>query len=107
MEDLLSDQPVELIVAPGAELGIELVGNRKPSLVIMDINLPGMNGIEAQRALQRWPETAKIPVVALSAAAMPGEATKIAEAGFYRFLTKPVRVDELLTTLEEILAKST
>ncbi len=107
MEDLLSDQPVELIVAPSAELGIELVRNRKPSLVIMDINLPGMNGIEAQRALQRWPETAKIPVVALSAAAMPGEATKIAEAGFYRFLTKPVRVDELLTTLEEILAKST
>lgn len=105
MEDLLSDQPVELVVAPSAELGIELVRTRRPSLVIMDINLPGMNGIEARRALQRWPETADIPVVALSAAAMPGEAKRIAEAGFFRFLTKPVRVDELLATLDEILGK--
>lgn len=105
MEDLLGDQPVELIVAPSAELGLELVRSRRPSLVIMDINLPGMNGIEARRALQRWPETSDIPVVALSAAAMPGEAKKIADAGFYRFLTKPVRVDELLETLDEILGK--
>lgn len=105
MEDLLSDQPVELVVAPSAELGIELVRTRRPSLVIMDINLPGMSGIEARRALQRWPETAEIPVVALSAAAMPGEAKRIAEAGFFRFLTKPVRVDELLATLDEILGK--
>lgn len=105
MEDLLSDQPVELVVAPSAELGIELVRTRRPSLVIMDINLPGMSGIEARRALLRWPETAEIPVVALSAAAMPGEAKRIAEAGFFRFLTKPVRVDELLATLDEILGK--
>jgi PAS domain S-box-containing protein len=105
MEDLLSDQPVELIVAPSAELGIELVRNRRPNLVIMDINLPGMSGIDARRALQQWPETASIPVVALSAAAMPGEAKKITDAGFFRFLTKPVRVDELLETLEEILGK--
>jgi signal transduction histidine kinase/ActR/RegA family two-component response regulator len=103
MEDLLGDEPVELIVAPSAELGLEVVRTRLPSLVIMDINLPGMSGIEARRLLQQWPDTAGIPVVALSAAAMPGEAKRIIEAGFYRFLTKPVRVDELMATLSEIL----
>lgn len=103
MEDLLGDEPVELIVAPSAELGLEVVRTRLPSLVIMDINLPGMSGIEARRLLQQWPDTAGIPVVALSAAVMPGEAKRIIEAGFYRFLTKPVRVDELMATLSEIL----
>jgi PAS domain S-box-containing protein len=106
MEDLLSDEPVELLVAPSAELGVEVVRTRLPRLVIMDINLPGMSGIEARQMLLQWPETAHIPVVALSAAAMPGEAKRITEAGFHRFLTKPVRVDELMTTLDEILGRA-
>lgn len=106
MEDLLSEEGVELIVAPNAELGLEVIRSRHPSVVIMDINLPGMSGIEARQLLQQSPETAHIPVIALSAAAMPGEAKRIADAGFYRFLTKPVLVDELMATMDELLKKT-
>lgn len=104
MEDLLSDfDRVELVTAPTAEIGIELVRTRRPSAVIMDIHLPGMNGFEAMRRLQEWPETREIPVVALSAAAMVRDAARLEGAGFHRYLTKPVQVDELTAVLEEIL----
>jgi CheY-like chemotaxis protein len=69
----------------------------------MDINLPGMSGFEATRRLREWPETTGIPVIALSAAAMVGDSARVSNAGFYRYLTKPVRVDELARVLEELL----
>jgi PAS domain S-box-containing protein len=104
MEDLIADfERVELLVAPTAEIGIELVRARQPNVVIMDINLPGMNGIEATRRLHEWPETRDIPVIALSAAAMVRDAKRVEDAGFYRYLTKPVKVDELARALEELL----
>jgi PAS domain S-box-containing protein len=104
MEDLIADfHRVDLITAPTAEIGIELVRARKPSAVIMDINLPGMSGFEATRRLREWPETQGIPIVALSAAAMVGDRARIEAAGFYRYLTKPVKVDELTAVLEELL----
>ncbi len=104
MRDLLGDfERVELSTAPTAEIGIELVRTKRPQVVIMDINLPGMSGIEATRKLREWPETARIPVVALSAAAMVRDSTRVAEAGFYRYLTKPVKVDELAAVLEKLL----
>ena len=103
MEDLLADfEAVKLLTAPNAEIGIELVRARRPQAVIMDINLPGMSGIEAARRLGEWPETRDIPVIALTAAAMLGESQKAA-GGFHRFLTKPVSVDKLTAVLEEIL----
>lgn len=103
MTDLLADfERVELITAPTAEIGIEVVRARTPDVVIMDINLPGMSGLEATRQLKSWPETRDIPIVALSAAAMIRDAARVAGAGFYRYLTKPVRVDELTATLEEL-----
>jgi PAS domain S-box-containing protein len=104
MEDLISDfARVDLVTAPTAEIGVELVRARQPQVVIMDINLPGMSGFEATRRLQEWPETRAIPVVALSAAAMVRDKARIADAGFYRYLTKPVKVDELAQVLEELL----
>jgi CheY-like chemotaxis protein len=69
----------------------------------MDINLPGMSGFEATRLLHEWPETRHIPVVALSAAAMVRDSERIQQAGFYRHLTKPVKVDVLAEVLEELL----
>jgi PAS domain S-box-containing protein len=105
MEDLLADYDrVELVTAPTAEIGIELVRARRPDLVIMDINLPGMSGLEATRRLREWPETESIPIVALSAAAMVRDRQRIDDAGFYRYLTKPVQVDELASVLEELLS---
>ena len=107
MQDILDDfGRVELLTAPTAELGLELVRARKPDVVIMDINLPGMSGFEATRQLASWPETRDIPVIALSAAAMIRDAAKLAGAGFYRYLTKPVKVDELTAVLEVLLTRS-
>jgi PAS domain S-box-containing protein len=104
MEDLIGDlERVELVTAPTAEIGIELVRARRPHVVIMDINLPGMSGFEATRLLREWPETREIPIVALSAAAMIRDKARVNEAGFYRYLTKPVKVDELTQVLEELL----
>ncbi|XXT17388.1 PAS domain S-box protein [Sorangium sp. So ce429] len=104
MEALISElDRIDLIIAPNAEIGIELARARRPHVVIMDINLPGMSGYEAMRKLQEWPETRAIPVIALSAAAMPRDTRRAEDAGFYRYLTKPVRVDELTAALEELL----
>lgn len=106
MEDLLSDfERVALVTAPTAEIGIEIVRSKQPDVVIMDINLPGMSGLEATRRLAEWPETRDIPVIALSAAAMVRDAERVKAAGFYRYLTKPVKVDELASTLEELLTR--
>jgi PAS domain S-box-containing protein len=108
MKDLIGDLGrVDLLTAPTAEIGVELVRAHKPDVVIMDINLPGMSGFEATRKLGGWPETRDIPVVALTAAAMTRDTERAAGAGFYRYLTKPVKVDELTGVLEELLVPDT
>jgi PAS domain S-box-containing protein len=104
MHDLIEDLPsVELLTAPTAEIGIELIRTHRPHVVIMDINLPGMSGFDAVERLRDWPETRDIPVIGLSAAALLRDTTRAKEAGFYRYLTKPVKVDELTKVLEELL----
>ena len=104
---MLADlERVELLTAPTAEIGLALIRARRPSVVIMDINLPGMSGLEAVRQLKLSPETQHIPVVALSAAAMVQDAKRVRGAGFYRYLTKPLQVDELMQVLEELLVRT-
>ena len=103
MKEVMAElERVELISVPTAEVGIEIVRDRRPNAVIMDINLPGMSGYEATRKLREWPETKDIPVIALTAAAMTADRKRFADAGFYKYLTKPVRVAELIGTLEEL-----
>jgi CheY-like chemotaxis protein len=102
VEDLAS---VELLTAPTAEIGLALIRAHRPSVVIMDINLPGMSGFDAVKQLKEWPETRDIPVVGLSAAALLKDTTRAKGAGFYRYLTKPVKVAELTATLEELLVR--
>jgi CheY-like chemotaxis protein len=72
----------------------------------MDINLPGMSGLEALRALRAEPTTSEIPVIALTAAASERDRQRGVQAGFYRYLTKPVKVDELIMALEGVLART-
>ena len=104
MRELVEELPsVELLTAPTAEIGLELIRGRRPKVVIMDINLPGMSGFEAVKRLRQWPETRDIPVIGLSAAALVRDTARAKEAGFYRYLTKPVKVDELTQTLEQLL----
>jgi CheY-like chemotaxis protein len=106
MRDVLEEfEHIDLVAIPTAEVGIEVVRDRRPDLVIMDINLPGMSGYEATRRLREWPETKDIPVIALTAAAMTGDRYRASEAGFRKYLTKPVRIDELLQALEELLVE--
>jgi PAS domain S-box-containing protein len=106
MRELMADlASVELLTAPTAEIGLPLVLAHRPDAVILDINLPGMSGLDAMRRLREWPETRDIPVIALSAAALARDTQRGIDAGFYRYLTKPVRVDELTAALEQILVR--
>jgi len=104
MRDLLgSFDGIDLVAAPTAEMGLELARERLPDLIIMDINLPGMSGVDALRVLRGEPATASIPVIALTAAASERDKQRGLQAGFYRYLTKPVKVDELMAALESLL----
>jgi PAS domain S-box-containing protein len=107
MRELIADfERIELLVAPTAEIGLEMARARLPDVVIMDINLPGMSGIEAAQKLRQWPETRDLPIIALSAAAMTGDRLRAQTAVFHRYLTKPVKVDELIETLEPLLERA-
>ncbi len=106
MRDLLDGfEGILLVTAPNAEIGVELALSERPALVIMDINLPGMSGLDALAELKRHPETRDIPVIALTAAASPRDRQRGEQAGFHRYLTKPIKVDELEAVLQEILGK--
>ncbi len=106
LRDLLEAfEHIELVVAQTAEEGLELALARRPQVIIMDINLPGMSGIDALRALRLSPDTRDIPVIALTAAASDRDRERGERAGFYRYLTKPVRVDALEEVLEALLRK--
>jgi len=71
----------------------------------MDINLPGMSGLDALRVLRSIPETRSIPVIALTAAASERDRQRGVDAGFHRYLTKPVRVEELIDEVKKLLAR--
>jgi PAS domain S-box-containing protein len=104
MRELVEELPsVELLTAPTAEIGLEIIRSRRPKVVIMDINLPGMSGLEAIKRLREWPETRDTPVIGLSAAALVRDTARARAAGFYRYLTKPVKADELTSILEQLL----
>jgi CheY-like chemotaxis protein len=92
-----------LLTAVNGTLGIELARANQPEVILMDINLPGISGIEALKILREDPATAHIPVVALSANAMPRDIEKGLQAGFFRYLTKPIKVNEFMDTLDAAL----
>jgi PAS domain S-box-containing protein len=96
----------ELIPAETAETGLEIAAEEVPDLILMDINLPGMNGIEALRELRSVPKLRKIPVIAVSAAAMPSDIEAGAKAGFDRYLTKPIQIDDALQAIGKVLGQS-
>jgi CheY-like chemotaxis protein len=95
-----------LLSARDGTRGIEIARAARPDVVLMDINLPGISGIEALRILSEDPATALIPVIALSANAMPRDIVKGLEAGFFRYLTKPIKINELMDTLEAALTST-
>ena len=104
IEQLIARSPdIALLTARDGLEGVELARANQPDVILMDINLPGISGIEALKILREDPVTAHIPVVALSANAMLGDIEKALQAGFFRYLTKPIKVRELMETLEVAL----
>jgi CheY-like chemotaxis protein len=104
IERIIEDHPqVSMLSARNGDLGIALARSHSPDVILMDINLPGMNGIDAMTILRKDPETAHIPIIALSANAMLHDRKKGLEAGFFRYLTKPIKINELLAALDDAL----
>lgn len=104
LRDLLDNfQNIQLVTAPTAEIGLDLARSLLPNVIIMDINLPGISGLEALRKLKESPETRDIPVIALTAAASERDRQRGEQAGFFRYLTKPVKIAELEAALEQLL----
>lgn len=105
VRDVLQFGGYEVLEATNAEDGIVLARDRKPDVVLMDIHLPGMDGIEALKRLRGDPETRRIPVVALTASAMPDDRVLIEAAGFDGYETKPIGVKRLREVVTEALAR--
>ncbi|MBU0675625.1 MAG: PAS domain S-box protein [Proteobacteria bacterium] len=103
---LLVEQLIELrsdvclVGATDGPQGLAMALSRRPEVILMDINLPGISGIEVLKNLRKDPATAHIPVIALSANAMPRDIEKGLAAGFFRYLTKPIKIDEFMDTLD-------
>jgi signal transduction histidine kinase/ActR/RegA family two-component response regulator len=104
VEDLIARRPdIRLLTARDGNRGIEIARASRPDVILMDINLPGISGLKALKVLAEDPATAHIPVVALSANAIPRDIQKGLEAGFFRYLTKPIKVNEFMATLDVAL----
>ena len=95
---------LKLSSAVDAESGIEIARRQKPDVILMDIKLPGMSGIEATKVLKTFEETKNIPVIALTVANRPEDIKEGLDAGFYDYLAKPVQFDLLLPALKRGVA---
>jgi len=104
VEDLIARRPdIRLLTAEDGTRGVEIASASLPDVILMDINLPGISGITALKILIDDPATAHIPVIALSANAMPRDIEKGLKAGFFRYLTKPIKVKQFMDTLDVAL----
>lgn len=105
VRDVLQHQGFVTIEAEDAETGISLAQERRPDLILMDVQLPGMNGIEALQALRADTRTQAIPVIAVTASAMTEDQVRIREAGFNGYQPKPIAVMDFLKTVRRVLAR--
>ncbi len=104
VEQLIARRPdMRLLTAEDGTRGIALARTHQPKVILMDINLPGISGVQALKILRADPATAHIPVLAISANAMPHDIKVGLEAGFFRYLTKPIRVNEFMNALDMAL----
>jgi len=104
VEDLIKRRPdIRLLSARDGISGVDLARTALPDVILMDINLPGISGINALKLLAQDATTTHIPIIALSANAIPTDIAKGLEAGFFRYLTKPIKVTEFMDTLDIVL----
>ena len=103
---LLKSVDHTVLIATDAEAGLTLARNEHPDLILMDIQLPGMDGLEATALLKRDDATRAIPVIALTALAMKGDEERIRDAGCDGYIAKPLRYQEFLATIAVQLARA-
>ncbi len=103
VRDVLQFRGYQTLEAETAEEGIRLAQESRPALILMDIQLPGMSGIEALGRLRADPKTKKIPVIAVTASAMTHDRQKIMAAGFDGYQMKPINVKEFIAAVREML----
>ena len=103
VRDVLQVKGFNTIEAGTAEEGIQLAASRKPDLILMDIQLPGMTGIDALKHLRSDKATATIPIVAVTASVMQQDRTLITEAGFDGYVSKPINIKEFLDAVNHAL----
>ena len=103
--DVLQVKGYRVLIAESAEAGLPMALAQKPDLVLMDIHLPGMNGIEALAKLRADAATRAIPVLAFTASVMPQDRSQITSAGFDGFLAKPINLKEFLDTVKRLVEK--
>jgi PAS domain S-box-containing protein len=105
VDQLIERRPeLRMLAAADGTLGVEFARVYQPEVILMDINLPGISGLEAMRILRADPVTSHIPVIALSANAVPRDIAAALEAGFLSYLTKPIKVDQFMEALDAALA---
>jgi len=103
--DVLQNKGYQTLEAVTGEEGVKLAGERVPDLVLMDIQLPGINGIEAFKRIRAEPKTAHVPVVALTASVTPTDRSAITAAGFDAFIGKPINLKEFLDTVKRLIER--
>ena len=104
VEQLVGRRPdLKLLGATDATIGIALARLAQPHAILMDINLPGLGGVEAMQILRLDPSTRHIPIIALSANAMPRDIERALAAGFFDYITKPIKVAEFMATVDAAL----
>ena len=106
VRDTLQVKGYQTIEAGTGEQGVQLAREHHPALILMDIQLPGISGVDAFRQLRADPATRSIPVIAVTASVMAQERQKVMAAGFDGFQGKPISVRELLTTIRKLLDES-
>jgi len=105
VQEIIRFRPgMRLLTAPDAQLGLEMARAHLPDIILMDVNLPGMSGVEAVRVLRADARTGKIPVIALTANAMPRDVERGMAAGFFRYLIKPINIDEFTEAINSTLS---
>ena len=104
VQDILSEfQDIKLLTAPQAVIGLDLANAYQPNLILLDINLPDIDGFEAFKRLQNMEETHDIPVIAISANAMQKDIDRALAFGFRNYLTKPINISQFKSTVKKFL----
>lgn len=105
IKSYLEAKGYQIVMAHDGQTAIDVTQTLQPDLILMDIHMPSVNGLEAIHTIRKIPQTAQIPIIALTALAMPEDSEKCLAAGANRYLTKPVRLKQLITEINLLLTR--